>query len=84
MIARAAAANALVLVPRGDGRARSARRCDGQLARGVYAPPRGTRDELRVDDVAVRREEARVARLQPQDLVAVVAARTARSLAATT
>ena len=33
---------------------------------------RRTLDELRVDDVAVRREEARVARLQAQDLLAVV------------
>ena len=70
MIARAALATALVLVPRGEGElAVGARR---QLAAAVGDVPLARRSayrgERRVDDVAVRREEARVTRLEAQDL----------------
>src|SRR3954447_8291938 len=50
-----------------------ARRSGGCRSRGVRrAAGRRNPDELRVDDVAMRREEAGVARLQAQDLAPVV------------
>ena len=91
MIARAAAADALVLVPRGEGelaagtpvrylgspeRAQPCVAASGAAASvrdGAHR--RGARrvdlHEPRVDDVAVRREEARVAGLQRDHLAAV-------------
>ena len=82
MIVRAAAADALVHVPRGEGELAAGGRASRWLRLGLAArralrprpwygahAARVHRDELRVDDVPVRREEARVARLQLELLV---------------
>ncbi len=71
MIARAAGADALVLVPRGDGELAGRRaRCATCVSASpsprprCHAPAAVTADRLPVDDVALGREETRVAGLQ--------------------